>query len=605
MSDAFDPYYQWLGIPPEEQPPDHYRLLGIKLFEQNPDVIEAASDRQMGHLRTYQGGRHSDLSQKLLNEVAAAKVCLLRPQQKAAYDKELKALAADRTTPQPAPAGESPRPAPMPRRPTGAVPEIDFSRASRAASHKKTAWQLPAAIATGAVVVLALLVVLILSRDKPQAAHDDEKNRPKAEAARKSGEKGEKTVRPVSEPPAETPPWPEDPPSLEPPSRPLDPPPDFPPRPDLPQPEDPPPPEDPPLPIDPTPPPESTPGTALPNDTNPGEDGPAAEDPPGSNGSSAAREPLGEVCRIAEHTAAVNDVTVSFDGRYLATAGADGVILIVEAATSKVIRRLRHDVAGFTCVAISPDGESVLTGCDEKYPDERNVLIWDFATGQLRTRLQGRQRTTSATISADGRNMVTMHPAGIADLRRVADPGQCFPLVAHDQAEMGWDAAISPDGEYLATVGGDGKAFVWYIGDNIRPISRMQINQAEARSVAFSPDGQYILCGNSDRSLSLWSDWKAEDRWQRAKSFTGHQDQITCVAYSPDGKLVASGSLDKTVRIWKAADGKQVRVLSGHTAGVTAVAFLPDGPYLVSGSSDHTVRIWRIAAGPGRWPAKR
>ena len=64
MSDAFDPYYHWLGIPPEEQPPDHYRLLGIKLFAENPDVIEAAGNRQMGHLRTYQSGQHSELSQR-------------------------------------------------------------------------------------------------------------------------------------------------------------------------------------------------------------------------------------------------------------------------------------------------------------------------------------------------------------------------------------------------------------------------------------------------------------------------------------------------------------------------------------------------------------
>jgi hypothetical protein len=26
---GFDPYHVWLGIPPHEQPPNHYRLLGI------------------------------------------------------------------------------------------------------------------------------------------------------------------------------------------------------------------------------------------------------------------------------------------------------------------------------------------------------------------------------------------------------------------------------------------------------------------------------------------------------------------------------------------------------------------------------------------------
>ena len=87
MSEPFDPYYCWLGIPPEHQPPHYYRLLGIEPLEPSADVIEAAADRQMAHLRTYQMGVHAELSQDLLNEVAAAKVMLLNPEKKAAYDR--------------------------------------------------------------------------------------------------------------------------------------------------------------------------------------------------------------------------------------------------------------------------------------------------------------------------------------------------------------------------------------------------------------------------------------------------------------------------------------------------------------------------------------
>ncbi len=90
VAGAFDPYYRWLGIPPKDQPPNHYRLLSLEQFEANPGVIEAAADRQMGHLRTYQAGPHSDLSQKLLNEVASAKVCLLNPAKKAEYNAQLR-----------------------------------------------------------------------------------------------------------------------------------------------------------------------------------------------------------------------------------------------------------------------------------------------------------------------------------------------------------------------------------------------------------------------------------------------------------------------------------------------------------------------------------
>jgi formylglycine-generating enzyme required for sulfatase activity len=89
MADAFDPYYVWLGIPPAEQPANHYRLLAINLFESNAEVIENAADQRMVHLRTFQIGRQADLSQRLLNEVATAKVCLLRPEKKAAYDQQL------------------------------------------------------------------------------------------------------------------------------------------------------------------------------------------------------------------------------------------------------------------------------------------------------------------------------------------------------------------------------------------------------------------------------------------------------------------------------------------------------------------------------------
>ncbi len=98
---VFNPYHVWLGIPPEEQPPNHYRLLGIAPFESNADVIATAADRQMIHLRTFQSGKRSDLSQQLLNEVAAAKVCLLNPAKKAAYDEQLRGPSTPVANPSP------------------------------------------------------------------------------------------------------------------------------------------------------------------------------------------------------------------------------------------------------------------------------------------------------------------------------------------------------------------------------------------------------------------------------------------------------------------------------------------------------------------------
>jgi hypothetical protein len=87
----FDPYLRWLGIRDEQRPPNHYRLLGLELFEGDMDIIATAADRQMAHVRTYQSGRHALMSQKLLNKLATARVCLLDAEKKAKYDEQLRA----------------------------------------------------------------------------------------------------------------------------------------------------------------------------------------------------------------------------------------------------------------------------------------------------------------------------------------------------------------------------------------------------------------------------------------------------------------------------------------------------------------------------------
>ena len=101
MTDDFDPYYTWLGIPPEDQPATHYRLLGVREFEPSLDVISNAGDQRMAYLRTFQVGKRSALSQRLLNEMAAAKVCLLDADQRKAYDAKLKASKPKPVAPAP------------------------------------------------------------------------------------------------------------------------------------------------------------------------------------------------------------------------------------------------------------------------------------------------------------------------------------------------------------------------------------------------------------------------------------------------------------------------------------------------------------------------
>jgi hypothetical protein len=90
VASKIDPYYRWLQIPPHEQPPHFYRLLGLSLFENHPDAIASAADQRMAFVRSAQNGPYAKESQALLNELAAAQSCLLDPISKANYDEQLR-----------------------------------------------------------------------------------------------------------------------------------------------------------------------------------------------------------------------------------------------------------------------------------------------------------------------------------------------------------------------------------------------------------------------------------------------------------------------------------------------------------------------------------
>ena len=157
MPADFDPYYKWLGIPPAEQPPTYYRLLGIRREETDAEVIANAADRMMRQLRKYQSGPQATLSQKLLNEVAQAKYCLSDPEKRAAYE-----AIPDRR--QPVASGASHRRS-VPPRVTALKRNVEIDRRPKKASQRPVIIASLVGLTVG--LLTAILVVVILRNSLP------------------------------------------------------------------------------------------------------------------------------------------------------------------------------------------------------------------------------------------------------------------------------------------------------------------------------------------------------------------------------------------------------------------------------------------------------
>ena len=148
--------------------------------------------------------------------------------------------------------------------------------------------------------------------------------------------------------------------------------------------------------------------------------------------------------------------------------------------------------------------------------------------------------------------------------------------------------SISPDERLLAFnsyYGGEKSIRIWNSGTNrqIRELSRRR--NADIRSVAFSPDGNFIASVDGNL-LQLWSA-KTGDFIRQLD----HGRIVYSIAFRFDGQVLASGSKDANVWIWDVNKGSLIkRTPSVYEGTIRSIAFGPDG-MLVAFCSDKRLSV--------------
>lgn len=378
---------------------------------------------------------------------------------------------------------------------------------------------------------------------------------------------------------------------------------------------------------------------------------PSAED--ATTGSTAQPGGTAQPGEDTPATAELHAVAFRADGRYVATAGADGWVRLWQVSDGAQLPKLPVGGGAARDVTFSPAGNLLaVTG------DDRRTVVWNVSTPEAPhdvTTLVGHTDTvTSVRFTPDGTKLITgsrdrtvritdlaevvggsgagdslawgsvlasggddtvqlydmrdrhapraagtvegTNPALAGDL--LATDGRLWQVAKPDQPEHmgetgdGQRSALSRDGRLLVTYDNGDEPRLWSVTDPTNPqhLADLRVNGIRA---AVWGDNIVATLGSD---ITLWDVRDPRNPKPRplpARETTESAPAWAGMALTPDGKVLAAVAEDGTGSLW-AVDGKP-RKLARFTAGTTpAPAFSQDGRTLVTASGP-APRMWDVS----------
>lgn len=127
----------------------------------------------------------------------------------------------------------------------------------------------------------------------------------------------------------------------------------------------------------------------------------------------------------------------------------------------------------------------------------------------------------------------------------------------------------------------------------IRERHAIKAHKGQILGIAFSPDGNFLASGATDRSVSMW----AMPAVKPVLTHKDHQSWVCSTLFSPDGRFLFSATWDGVINLWEMPSGTFYGVIAGLVSQVRAMAFAFHNPSLLATASGYFLTFWQIPEG--------
>ena len=345
-------------------------------------------------------------------------------------------------------------------------------------------------------------------------------------------------------------------------------------------------------------------------------------------GNTEAKEELFKLAKVKYivkekgHSDAILKAIWTSDGNFIASGGADNMIMVWHYPSGKIVRSFGNHEACITTIVKHPKEPLIASGLESG-----EIFIYNIYTCRKK-RLEGHEDRVNVIVwSQEGKRLIS----GASDGKIIVWDPVTYKIIhkleGHVKPVMGLQ--LSPGGRYFLSFSSDGVINIWNPKTG-RAIYRITDPSGHIFSVAWSPERNKVASASADGNIRIfdikstrmrmigkhehlisrifWNrpnvmvtvGWDGKvmvwdpTRLRKVMELGSHSTPIIHSALSRNGRYLATASLDRVIKVWNLSSMQQVAIFRGHRHIVSCLDWHPNSRFLLSSSWDKSIFIWNV-----------